>query len=326
MTKNHLTEDSFKSVHHAKWLYNFIKVRGWLHEPIQKPFYEQSDNEIRQESLSALANSHRKFEFPGPKRLAPLALFEQLTRVYESSFIEPSEYAFISKLTPRIQNLIWIYIRNLHAHQSVQNEIYSHKHLANSLTQNFIHYLPAEPIYPYYTLIAHPLTHVELTKSIMDFISLWEADSALKREHLEKFRFLINEIKKFTTAFRWLNANDQYQCEWAYNYLKYRNILQNSFPISAKKQSYDAIVASFDYWDGSYEAKKLLLTEMRRAWSTQKFRDKQVNKKSYNFTMCKKMAKMLDNLSKELELSKSEVVEKLIMKAHSDLQDKRRFN
>lgn len=321
-----LAEDEFKNLSHAKWLYNFVKVRGWLHETTQKPFYELSENEIRREVLSALENSHRKFLFPGGKRLAPLALFRQLTELYENSFIPPSEYAFISKLTPRIRKLIWLYIRNLYAHESVHDEIYSNKHLANSLITNFIHYLPNEPIYPFYTLTAYPLTLSELTNSIIDFFSLWEANSALKHEHIEKCRVLINEVKKFSTAFRWLNANDQYQCEWAYSYLKYRDILQDLYPISAKEQNYDAIVASFDYWNGSYEAKKLLLTEMRRAWSTQKFRDKQVDKKPYNFIMGKKMAKMLDNLSKDLELSKSEVVEKLIIKAHSDLQDKRQLN
>lgn len=333
--KQHIAGDDFKDHMHAAWIYNFLKVRKWLSEPIHteisgltpskyvpilKPFHELSETEVRQEVLRSLNNSHRKFILNGGQRLASVNLFRQLTDLYERSKLQPSDYNFVTKLIPRTKKLIWLYIRNLHAHESVQGEIVSYAHLNNGY-MNFIHYLPQEPIYPFYTLTAYPLTLAEMTESITDFLNFWEANAALKREHLENFRRLIQDVQTFNTAFRWLSPEDTNQCEWAYSYLKYRKILQDSYPVGAKGQYYDAIVASFDYWNSSYEAKKLLLKDMSQAWSTKKFRDKQVGKKPYNFIMSKKISKMLDNLADDGELSKSEIVEQLIAQAHSDLQD-----
>ena len=135
---------------------------------------------------------------------------------------------------------------------------------------------------------------------------------------------LIKHVHEFKSIFRWLKPKDTKQCEWAFDYLQKREILQESYPVGSKSLLFDAVVASFDYWDASYEAKKLLIKDMKAAWSTKKTRDNQPSKKPYSFIMSKKIAKMLDNLSIDSELSKSDIVEKLITKAHSDLQDNRR--
>lgn len=67
----------------------------------------------------------------------------------------------------------------------------------------------------------------------------------------------------------------------------------------------------------NHDAKLLFLNDIRRAWSAKKFRDKQIDKKPYSFVMSNKVSKILDDLVIRKGLTKSELVEELILKEHT---------
>ncbi len=304
-----------------KWIYNFLRAREWIDRIPHDQFLPLSPEEVKIQVVNALHSTRYSHILPITPRYAAMTIYNILSSIYERSKIPSSESKFIFKLNQRLKNLIWLLIRNIvpsfftgEPTKKIPQE-YDYKKLSQ--------YLLPGPIYSHYTLQPHPLSDTEKNTAIKDFLFIWEASAEFKRQYLKDFREQITHIQTFNTAFRWLDCKNAEQCEWAYRYLEKRGIFQENYPTGSTTLLFDAIVVSFDYWETSYEAKKLFLNDIRRAWSVQKFREKQVGKKPYNFVMKKNMAKMLDNLAKAAETSKSEIVEQLITNAHSSLQDKK---
>ncbi|GAA0655760.1 hypothetical protein [Rheinheimera tangshanensis] len=307
--------EDLKDEQQTLWFYNFLLVRGWLNNP-STPLRSFSELNVKTEVLRSLENINVKSIAFGPSRNAPETAFNEINLLYNASVIQNSDYAFIKKLSSRLKFALWMHIRQLEIDPEIKHDGLNVRLF--ELRFKLYQYLPKGPLYPRYAINSYPLTVEEHTKAIIQFLQICEASSEFKTNYISKFRELIPDIAKFKSAFDWLVESDTYQCNWAANYMKFRGIYQESFPIEPGRSLLDSIVVSFDLWTTSYEAKKLFLFEMKRAWSTKKSRDKQVGKKPFSFVMSKKVSKMLDNLIADNGLSKSEFVENLIADAHRD--------
>ena len=69
----------------------------------------------------------------------------------------------------------------------------------------------------------------------------------------------------------------------------------------------------FDHSGASDEEKELYVDKIKRRWSTQKTREKAVEKKQYNFVLPLNVNAVLDKLAEEHQLSRTKVLEHLIL-------------
>ena len=69
----------------------------------------------------------------------------------------------------------------------------------------------------------------------------------------------------------------------------------------------------FDHSEASDEEKELYIEKIKRRWSTQKTREKAVEKKQYNVVLPLSVNAVLDKLAEEHRLSRTKVLEHLIL-------------
>ncbi|MDP4537856.1 hypothetical protein Q3O60_16855 [Alkalimonas collagenimarina] len=314
-----ISESDLSDDQEALWFYNFLSIRGWLQNKTP-PIGLQTFALIRAEVINSIKMLYtRAFIHVGISN-APAHIFNDIKQFYEASLLEKSDYAFIRKLNSRAQNAIWIYISQItmHTPRPRVNVPIINSELENKREKYRGYHFSFGPIYKLYTINSYPLSTAELTTSIINFFQIWEATADVKEYHLGVIRALTEHIQTFQNAFKWLNKSSESQCSWAADYMKTQVLFQEQFPVNTSSDQYNAVVASFDYWHTSLEAKQLFLIKMKRAWSVKKYRDKQQGKKPYSFIMSKKVSKMLANLAAESDVSKSQLVEELIIREHSN--------
>ncbi|WP_335953685.1 hypothetical protein [Acinetobacter higginsii] len=158
-----------------------------------------------------------------------------------------------------------------------------------------------------------------------DFLSI--LDSTLPLDINSKISFIQNKkrewesIKTPEKEIAWLDKSNKIQLRWTWEYLNkfYKNI--NPFhPIQNNEELYSAILASFDIQSyGIPSDKKLFMDRMKKTWSQKKFRDSGKAKKPYHLPLTKSTEKHLEKLAEIKNLSKSKVLEELIIKEYETM-------
>lgn len=129
----------------------------------------------------------------------------------------------------------------------------------------------------------------------------------------------------------WINIDDQDQLYWASDYLKKAMILVEPplFLAQNNEDIFAQICASLDSIDNFHNMiyqytptanKKYFISNMRKAWSQKKFRDKKDVEAAQDLLLTRKAKKQLLELSNAYNLSSVEILKNLIDSAYLDIK------
>ena len=281
---------------HCRWVYSYLRRRNWLiagfeHQPdvMNNQQQVQKISNLIIESLDKLQDLRW---LPPHAHSTKKARVDEMWETYKNSILTARDLRLLQTINDRVINAFWFDIRNIK--ETNPND---------KVIKNLYDEMPLDP---------SPVDTAKRRECLIGFFNLLEWPRLEKLKFLERLLELAKLIQNFEKSFKWLDRKNPVQCDWAYTYIKKRVIFKPYIDPISTPEKYCASIALFDAWPAITDSKKLLLLDIRRAWSQKKHRDKLVGKKPYNFIMNKGLTKKLDVLSKKYDLSKNEIVEKII--------------
>lgn len=131
---------------------------------------------------------------------------------------------------------------------------------------------------------------------------------------------LVKTIFKYTEAAMknneislWFKKDYKDKVVWLCNYLEHNNSNYTPLVINDSSMQGDDLISFFDVLSiiNLYQY-KLLVSNMKKAWSQKVYRDKNSNKKQYSINMSKDIGDILDKLSLAKDENKNAIIEALI--------------
>ncbi|ELY4780944.1 hypothetical protein FZI24_17935 [Cronobacter sakazakii] len=162
--------------------------------------------------------------------------------------------------------------------------------------------------------------HKERYNAIIDFF-------CISHEIYNGATKIIDNVKKEwmniqfpTLSLTWLNEKNSLQTDWAVNYLSAKDKRFNALRmLVGPDDNYLSVCAYFDTWErnniGSPSDKKLLLSEINRAWNQKKSRLQRENKKSLNVVIDAETKEHLKIMADEKNENINKYIESLIIAA-----------
>lgn len=281
---------------HCLWVYTYLRRRNWLMAEAEQQTnavnHQEQFQQMSQLIIASLDQLHILRMLPIFTTEVKKVKIREMLEAYKNSMLSAQDLRLIRGVNDRVINAFWIEIKSIQEQNPNTGKIQS---LYNEMP------LPQSPVDTF-----------KRRECLIQFFNLLEWSRLEKLKLLDRLQTLAKSILNFEKAFRWLNSKDSAQCDWAHNYVKKRITIESHIDPIGTSEKYSAALAVFDSWSAPLDSKKLFLLDIRRAWSQKKHREKLSGKKPYNFIMNKGLAKKLDVLSKKLDLSKNELVEKLI--------------
>ncbi|QFI55834.1 hypothetical protein [Aeromonas simiae] len=136
---------------------------------------------------------------------------------------------------------------------------------------------------------------------------------------IEKEGLVQNILKHAESAMKnneillWFEKDYKEKVVWLCNYLEHNNSNYIPLVINGSSMQRDDLISFFDVLSfiNVYQY-KLLVSNMKKAWSQKAYRDKNSNKKQYSINMSKDIGDILDKLSLAQNENKNTIVEALI--------------
>lgn len=111
----------------------------------------------------------------------------------------------------------------------------------------------------------------------------------------------------------WFESDRKHKVEWLCNYLEHNKSNYIPLVINGSSMQRDDLISFFDVLSAfNFDKYKLLVSNMKKAWSQKTYRDKNSNKKQYSINMNKDIGDILDKLSLAQNENKNAIVEALI--------------
>lgn len=153
----------------------------------------------------------------------------------------------------------------------------------------------------------------------------------------QKLAFVTNAKKLYnlvSTDYKntdWIDIKNDDQLHWALDYLNKAGILIKPQLFIARNNGdiFAQICASLDTFDNNHDLnypytpslnKKYFISNMRKAWSQKKFRDKKDIESAQDLLLTRKAKKQLSELSSAYDISSVEVLTNLIDLAYQDIK------
>lgn len=147
---------------------------------------------------------------------------------------------------------------------------------------------------------------------LIALIDLWNASFDLKVRELNHLQSDWNRHTQSDVIFTWFKGKDESaKCGLAWSWLKKNKPRQMQLVAPFTKLT--ELLDFFDHCGASHEEKELYIEKIKKRWSTQKTREKAVDKKQYNFVLPLSINAVLDKLAEEHQLSRTKVLEHLIL-------------
>ncbi|MDT3607147.1 hypothetical protein ACXFAT_10185 [Cronobacter dublinensis] len=162
--------------------------------------------------------------------------------------------------------------------------------------------------------------HDERYNAIIDFFCI---SYCLHKDTMK----IIDDVKKEwmniqfpTLSLTWLSEENKSQTDWAANYLSTKDKRFNALRmLVGPDENYLSVCAYFDAWErkniGSPSDKKLLLSEINRAWNQKKSRLQRENMKSLNVVINEDTKKYLKIMANDKNENINKYIESLITAA-----------
>lgn len=149
-------------------------------------------------------------------------------------------------------------------------------------------------------------------EQLIALFDLWDRDFGQKESALRRLSDAWTEHARSDKIFSWFKDKDERaKCALAWSWLE-----KNKPRLTWRAEPFTKLtelLEFFDHSEASDEEKELYIEKIKRRWSTQKTREKTVEKKQYNFVLPLSVNAALDKLAEEYHLSRTKVLEQLIL-------------
>lgn len=148
-------------------------------------------------------------------------------------------------------------------------------------------------------------------EQLIALFDLWDKDFGLKEITLRRLSDAWTEHARSDRIFSWFKEDERAKCTLAWSWLE-----KNKPRLTWRAEPFTKLTELLEFFDhsgASDEEKELYVDKIKRRWSTQKTREKAVEKKQYNFVLPLSVNAVLDKLAEEHELSRTKVLEMLIL-------------
>lgn len=141
-------------------------------------------------------------------------------------------------------------------------------------------------------------------------LDLWKVNRQVKRSFLEKVKEAWSANNQQLRMLRWFDDAEYEKCDllWAWLYKNKPDLLGDRAPFKLRTQ----IKEFFKEKDLRPDEINHIINTIKLRWSQRKYREKNNDKKQFNFFISTKADKVLDKLSKIRGLSRSQILELLI--------------
>ncbi|CFU81033.1 hypothetical protein PALA39_02332 [Pseudomonas aeruginosa] len=149
-------------------------------------------------------------------------------------------------------------------------------------------------------------------EQLIALFDLWDRDFGQKESALKRLSDAWTEHARSDRIFSWFKDKDERtKCALAWSWLE-----KNKPRLTWRAEPFTKLTELLEFFDhsgASDEEKELYVDKIKRRWSTQKTREKAVEKKQYNFVLPLSVNALLDKLAEEHQLSRTKVLEMLIL-------------
>lgn len=156
------------------------------------------------------------------------------------------------------------------------------------------------------------LVHLTDRDRLIAMIDLWDTDIENKDKKVEYLRQEWLEHKSKDSEFNWFNdkKDGEKRCNCAWEWLKkhYINIKPGILPIG----NYKELLMFFDREELGPNEKKAIIQQIKKKWSRKQFDERTADKKQVNIMLSKTVIAQLDELAKQWNLKRAQVLETLI--------------
>ncbi|MBK5549085.1 hypothetical protein JFU49_02125 [Pseudomonas sp. TH03] len=152
---------------------------------------------------------------------------------------------------------------------------------------------------------------------VLAMIDTWNIDPNQKLNEISLIETSWNQHKHTDNIFRWFigpDENQKYTLAWEL-------ISKKNHPHTLNKEpfkSHQELLIFFDQTNFHLAEKTLLIDAIKKRWSQNKYRQKMIEKKQYNFILSNKSIARLDNLADKYDLKRVEILEILL-----EMEDKK---
>ncbi|WP_429032149.1 hypothetical protein [Aeromonas media] len=116
----------------------------------------------------------------------------------------------------------------------------------------------------------------------------------------------------------WLNKQNKEKTTWLHKYLEHKEIDYVPLVLNGTSAQKDDLVSFLDVLSiTNIDRYKLLVSNIKKAWSQKVYRDKNLEKKQYSINMSKDIGNILDELSQMEQKNKNTIIEELIREAYA---------
>lgn len=147
---------------------------------------------------------------------------------------------------------------------------------------------------------------------LIALLDLWDADFGQKERALRQLSEAWTEHAKADRTFSWFKDKDERaKCALAWSWLE-----KNKSRLTWRAEAFtrhSELLEFFDHSNATEEEKELYVEKIKRRWSTQKTREKAIEKKQYNFVLTHSVNDTLEKLAEQHKLSRTKVIEKLLL-------------
>lgn len=260
------------------WLWHFIELRNSYNKlDSQDSLYEIAKSPYeRINYINKLVNEYPQFTDTNP-------LINQILSEKKKSCIELEHFSWIPKKDTRLIN----WLQHKLDEELIRTNKRTSKRFASSDPKNAFIYR----------------------------IDTWNVDKEYKMEFLLKLKVLWPSERLPAQQHKWINKADKEQIEWALEYL--RKVAPEEYTAYdyTTNDKYEALIRKLDLLSSWHPAdKELFLTKMKKTWSQKKFRIKNKHLKTVTLRLEKSTAKKLDIIAARHNLSRHQVITKLIEK------------
>ena len=160
----------------------------------------------------------------------------------------------------------------------------------------------------------HNLTDRDLVIAMID---TWSIDPNQKSNEVRSIEMLWNQYKQDDHIFQWFNGPDESQ-----KITLALELIGKKYPLATVYKelfkTHQELLIFFDQTNWHVAEKTLLIDAIKKRWSQNKYREKMIEKKQYNFILSNKSIARLDNLADKYDLKRVEILEILL-----EMEDKK---
>lgn len=161
-------------------------------------------------------------------------------------------------------------------------------------------------------LAPRELVHLMDRDHLIAMLDIWDVDIAKKADEIEYLHEKWLEHKASDSKFAWFEdkktGSQRCQCAWEWLKNNHSPISRRQLPIS----NHQELLMFFDKENLAPYMQKTILQQIKRKWTRKQFDERTADKKQVNVMLSNSVIKQLDQLAKQHDLKRAQIVERLV--------------